>query len=178
MNTNTKQPGQLMTSLSEISAFNPCTSGWRRIAGAMAHKYGMFAEFPLIDCLDSCTFADVCWLLGKRKTEIQIAVIAARKCAESVRHLARRADAAADAADAAAYADAADAAAYATDAAADAAAAAYAAVDAADAADADAAAYAAAAADADAAADVQHTKNKQFLREAILEWEANHANTI
>ena len=121
----------------------------------------------------------MCWLLGKRKTEIQIAVIAARKCAESVRHLARRADAAADAADAAAYADAADAAAYATDAAvdavdaaaADAAAAAYAAVDAAD-------AYAAAAADADAAADVQHTKNKQFLREAILEWEANHANTI
>jgi tryptophan 2,3-dioxygenase len=177
-----------MTSLSEIRSFNPCLTGWNRIYRTKKHL-GPDTQFPLIDCCDSNTFADVCWLLGKRKVEIGIVVNAAKKCADSVADLkspdckGRFADAAADAdasatyaatyaydaaataAEAAAYAAEAAAAAYAYDAAADAA------VD---------AAYAAAYAAADAAPyadDVYHNQtyeNLQFLREAILEWEATH----
>jgi hypothetical protein len=59
--------------------------------------------FPLIDCLNSNTVRDVCWLLGNRKKEIQIVVRFARMCADSVAHL-NNATAAANAAAYAAYA--------------------------------------------------------------------------
>ena len=183
---------KLMTSLAEIKSFNPCASGWNAILRGRNKRIEDEELFPLSECLNSNTFANICWLLGKRKAEIPIVVNAAKLCAQSVAHLcnrwARNAAAAAAAADAA-YATAAaiyaaDAAAYAADAAADAAAA-DAAADAADAADAaadaaDAAAYATAtaaaaayAAAADAAAVQQRKKNKQFLLKAIQDYEAD-----
>ena len=176
----------LYTSLAEIKSFSPCGSGWRDILKGQGKTIADDVKFSLVDCVKSNSFGDVCWLLSKRKVEISIVVKAARLCADSVKHLKNN-HAADDAADAAAYADdaayaaAADDAyaayAYADAAADDAAYAAYAAAYAA----ADAAAYAADAA-ADAAdvaaayaADVAQVKqkelNKQFLLQAIQEYE-------
>lgn len=148
---------QLMTSLAEIKSFNPCVSGWKNIIAAHGGINADFdAQFPLVDCLESNSISDVCWLIGKRKTEIQICVKFARMCADSVKHLNNNYAAAAAAnAYAAAYAYAADIvdayAAYAY--VADAAAAANAYAD-------------AAAANAAANAD-QKEKNKQFLIQCI-----------
>ena len=153
----------LYTSLSEINSFNPCASGWKDILKGQNKTQADDVLFPLIDCVDSNSFSNVCWLLGKRKTEIEICVNAAKMCADSVAHVKNRRATAA-------YAAAADAAAaYAAYAAAADATAAYAA--AADAAA--AAAYAAAYAyTADADAAYQNQKNKQFLRDAILTFQS------
>ena len=130
----------LMTSLAEIKSFNPCLSGWKAILKGRGKIQADAFFFPLVDCVESNSISDVCWLLSKRKVEKQILVLFAKECAKSVSHLRSSRSAAADAADAAAYA------------------AAYAAAD--DAAD----------ADADAARKDQNEKNKQFLRNAILNY--------
>jgi hypothetical protein len=174
----------LMTSLAEIKSFNPCPEGWRDILKGQGKTQADDVLFPLSDCLKSNTFADVYWLLGKRKVEIQICVKAAKICANSVAHLKNK-----WAANAAAYAYAANAAAdaaYAANAAADAAYADAAAADAAyaaayaDAAAADAA-YAAADTDTDAYAyayannvNTQREKNKSFLLQAIQSYESEN----
>ena len=100
---------KLMTSLEEIRGFNPCPIGWAAILGA---RKGLTGPFPLIECLASNTFSDVCWLLGKRAVQSEVVKIlakAARDCASSVAHLqnsqhraarARAADAAFTAAEA------------------------------------------------------------------------------
>ncbi len=157
----------LYTSLDEIKSFNPCADGWRNILKGQGKTESDSVLFPLIDCLESNSISDVCWLLGKRKVEIQIAVSFARKCADSVAHLknayaanAYAADADAYAAAAYAYAAYAAAAAYAYDAAAAAANAAY------------TAAYANAAANA-AAYNKQNNKNNQFLIDSILAYQAS-----
>lgn len=160
----------LCTSLDEIRSFKPCASGWKAILLGQGKTESDSVRFPLIDCVKSNSISDVCWLIGKRKVEIQIAVEFAQKCAESVAPLKNTANAAA--ADAAAYA--ANAAAYT---AAYNVAAAYAYATAADAA-ANAAANAAAAyAAADAANayayEKQQAKNKQFLIDSILEYQSS-----
>lgn len=75
-----------MTSLAEIKSFNPCPSGWKTILAAHPNT-PMEQEFPLIDTLKSNSISDVCWLLGKRKKEIDIYVKFAKMCADSVAHL-------------------------------------------------------------------------------------------
>lgn len=157
----------IYTSLDEIKSFNPCSSGWRAILRGQGKTEADGVLFPLVDALNSNSVSDVCWLMGKRKKEIQVCVKFARLCADSVaeinsywsRKAAAYADKAANAANAA-YA--------------------YAATDAADAYSANAyAAYAdAAAADAAYAYDAyaydarsqQREKNKQFLIQCITEW--------
>jgi hypothetical protein len=155
----------IYTSLNEIKSFNPCVSGWRDILKGQGKTEADGVLFPLTEAVKSNSVTDVCWLLGKRKKEIQVCVRFASMCADSVKHMQNtlKVDAAAAYA---AYADADAAAAYAYAADADDAAAyAYAA---------DAAyAYADAAA---AAADAyvcsgQKEKNKQFLIQCITEWE-------
>lgn len=177
----------LITSLAEIRSFNPCPDGWKDILSAHPHKTGkdMNKQFSLIDCVESNSISDVCWLLGKRKVEISICTQFANACAESVKHLNNKysKSAAASASYTASYtaASAADAA-YAYASAADAAAAAAS----------DAAYAVAAASDADADpayidviyTDVtyvtyviykqQRTKNKQFLIDAIKAYESNN----
>ena len=154
----------LYTSLAEIRAFNPCASGWKDIIFTHPHstEEEMNTQFPLVDCLKSNPTSDVCWLLGKRKIEIQICVKFAKLCADSVAHLKNTAANA----DAAAYANAAaNAAANATT---------YAAAANATYAAANAAAYAAAAAATYAAAaayNTQKIKNKEFLIQAIQAYE-------
>ncbi len=118
-------PKTLNTSLDQIKSFNPCQGGWktilearRTIQNSAGPVEGMdyALEFPLVECVESNSISDVCWLLGKLERK-EILVSFARKCADSVAHLGnndsrRAADyAAADAAYAAAAADAADAAA-------------------------------------------------------------------
>jgi len=154
----------LYTSLAEIRSFKPCAKGWKALLSAHPHstEEEMNALFPLIDCIDSNSVSNVCWLLNKKKAEVQIAVKFARLCAESVAYL-KNAYAANAAYAAAAYA--AYAAAYAN----------------ADAAYANAAyaAYAANAAAADAAyanayADAynkQKEVNKSFLRQVIIAYQ-------
>ena len=142
-------PTILYTSLKEIKAFNPCTSGWRDILKGQGKKEADDILFPLVDCLKSNPIRDVCWLLGKRKTEIDIAIKFAKKCADSVSHIKNVS------ADVSAYA-----------------AATYAAANAA--ADAAYAAYAAYAANSSAAYDKQLELNKQFLIECIKDWEESH----
>jgi hypothetical protein len=159
-------PTILLTSLAEIRSFDPCVQGWKAILSTHPHKTeeDFQKQFPLVDCVESNIISDVCWLIGKRKIEIQICVRFARMCADSVKDLNHRyADAAADAA-AYAAADAANAAA--------AAAAAYAANAANAAADAAtyAAAYAASDAYATAACNKQKELNKSFLIKCINEF--------
>ena len=162
----------LYTSLAEIKSFDPCFKGWKDILKGQEKTEADDVLFPLTDCLKSNSVSDVCWLLGKREIEIDIAVKFAKKCADSVSHIKN--DHAASAASA--YADAAasaisDAADYA-----------YAASDAAYAAAISAAAYAAAdaaaasdyASDYASAYDKQMELNKQFLIECIKEWEESH----
>ena len=173
---------QLMTSLDEIKSFNPCSEGWKDILKGQKKTKADSVLFPLVDCLNSNSIRDVCWLIGKRQIEIDICIKFAQKCVDSISHLnnvaardaARFTDyvaaIAAYAAVAAVVADD-DAIAAAVDAAA---------ADAADAADAYAiVAYAAAdaiaaanAADAAAAAAdaTQKVKNKQFMIDAINEF--------
>ena len=162
-------PTILYTSLTEIQYFNPCPSGWRDILKGQEKTKADDILFPLIDCLKSNSINDVCWLLGKRKAEVEICVKFAQKCVDSVKHLndavdaAYAADAAAAAADAAAYAaadTAADTAAY--DAASAATYAAY------------AAAYAATYAAYAAAYQSQKELNKQFLIQCIEEYQESH----
>ena len=178
-------PKILLTSLAEIRSFHPCSSGWKAILAAHPHETedDMNKQFPLVDCVESNSISDVCWLIGKRKVEIQICVRFARMCVDFVaQYKSKRGYDAADAAAyvaASAYAD--DAAAYAEAVAAEAeavtAAAAYVAAAAyADAEAAYAAAYAAAAA-ADTAAyaaasasDKQMRLNKSFLIQCINEF--------
>jgi len=162
-------PNQLTTSLAEIRSFDPCARGWRNILNARNPQCDADyqTQFPLVDCLASNSISDVCWLLGKRRKEIQICVRFAKMCADSVKDLNNGYSKVADyAAAAAAYADA--AAAYAAYAYADAAA--FAAAAAADYAD---AAYAYDYADvdyADAAYNKQKELNKQFLIQCINEF--------
>jgi hypothetical protein len=141
----------LYTSLTEIKSFSPCSSGWKNILKGQGKTEADDVLFPLTDCLKSNSISDVCWLLGKRKIEIDIAIKFAKKCADSVSHIknAAAADAATDAADAAYAADAEDAAEAA----------------------ADAAGYTADAADA---YDKQLELNKQFLIDCIKDWEESH----
>ena len=119
----------LYTSIKEIKSFNPCISGLKDVMKYTQSK-GIEVDqmFPLKDCLESNSFKDICWLLGKRKKEISICAQAAQMCADSVKHLNNR------------LADAADAAAYADD-------------------------------DAAAAYSAQRIKNKQFLLQAIIDYE-------
>jgi hypothetical protein len=157
-------PTILLTSLAEIRSFHPCTSGWKAILSAHPHETeeDFQRQFPLVECLESNSISDVCWLLGKRKTEIQICVRFAGMCADSVKHLKNNNAAAyaTSAADAAAAADATSAVSS-TIAAADAAAIAAA----------DAAAYAAYAAYATYATyDKQRELNKSFLLKCINEF--------
>lgn len=95
-----------MTSLAEIKSFNPCIEGWKAILKGQRKTRADFVLFPLVDCVESNSISDVCWLLGERQLEIQIAVKFARLCADSVAHLRIHSSAAA-----AAYASAAAAAA-------------------------------------------------------------------
>lgn len=159
----------IYTSLAEIKSFNPCASGWRDILTGQRKTSADAILFHLTDALESNSISDICWLLGKRKKEIQVCVEFARQCAESVKELnnyysrqaATAANAAANAANAAyAAAAAANAANYAV-----AAADAYAAY-----------AYAAAYADADAYAAAQQKQvelNKSFLHKLITDWEGD-----
>jgi len=129
----------LLTSLDEIYSFDPCNSGWDAILKGQNKTEPDSVQFPILDAMKSNSVSDVCWLLGQRKTEIQVAVKFAKLCADSVSHLdnkhSRRAAAAVAYAAAAAAATAvATAVAYAVAAAYAAAAAAYAAADDADAA--------------------------------------------
>ena len=82
-------PNQLTTSLAEIRSFNPCVSGWRNILNARNHQCvaDYQTQFPLVDCLASNSVSDVCWLLGKRRKEIQICMQFATMCADSVKDL-------------------------------------------------------------------------------------------
>ena len=175
------QSTQLMTSLDEIKSFNPCSSGWRDILKGQDKTESDSVQFPLIDCLNSNSFGDICWLLGKRnkEKEYKIYVKAARMCANSVKHLNNvyASDAASDAAYAA-YAS--STVAYASDASTDASDAyAVASTAASDASDASTAAYAYAssstAAAAAAAYAVAYKKQKElnfsFLKQCILEYE-------
>jgi hypothetical protein len=104
-------PTILYTSLSEIRSFNPCLEGWKDIisahrpVGEIHTPEEMDALFPLVDCLNSNSISDVCWLLGKRKKEIQVCVKFAKMCADSVQHLKKQSSSdASDAASDAAYA--------------------------------------------------------------------------
>lgn len=151
----------LYTSLAEIRSFNPCTSGWKNILAGQGKTEADDTQFPLVDCLKSNSISDVLWLLGKRRTEIQIAVKFARDCADSVAHLTDKKVSAT----AYAYADA------------------YAAADAASASDyADAASTAAASATASAGSAAayiaaykeQTAKQLQFLINRIKEYEESH----
>ncbi len=163
----------LYTSLAEIKSFHPCSSGWKNILKGQGKKEADNILFPLTDCLESNSINDVCWLLGKREKEIDIAVKFAKKCADSVSHIknvdASYATYAASNAAAAASVYAASAAASAYAAAVASTAAAAASADAAD-----AAVASAAAAVASAAYDKQIKLNKQFLIECIKEWEESH----
>ena len=127
----------LMTSLAEIKSFNPCLSGWKAILKGRDKTQADALYFPLVECVESNSISDVCWLLSKRKVERQILVLFAKECANSVSHL--------KGCNAAAVYAAAAAAAYAA-----------------------AAVYAAAA--AYVARKDQNEKNKQFLRNAILNY--------
>lgn len=88
-------PVILTTSLAEIYSFHPCYGGWKTILQARKYFHNTHAlteeqyneQFPLVDCLQSNTINDVLWLIGKRKTEIQIAVKFTRMCADSVKDL-------------------------------------------------------------------------------------------
>ncbi len=80
-------PTILYTSLKEIESFNPCEQGWINILKGQEKTESDDVLFPLIDCLKSNTISDVCWLLGKRKDEIEICVKFAQDCADSVAHL-------------------------------------------------------------------------------------------
>ena len=85
----------LMTSLAEIKSFNPCLSGWKAILKGRGKTQADALYFPLVECVESNSISDVCWLLGKRKVERQILVLFAKECANSVSHLrGRNADAA------------------------------------------------------------------------------------
>jgi hypothetical protein len=150
-------PTILLTSLAEIRSFNPCAQGWKDILSAHPHETeeDFQRQFPLVDCVESNTISDVCWLIGKRKIEIQICVRFARMCADSVKDLDTRyaadaSEAAADAAASDAYA-ASVAAAYASDASV-------------------AAAYAAAYASDASACNKQRKVNKTFLIQCINEF--------
>ena len=162
--TSTQQhtaPKILYTSLAEIESFNPCASGWKRILLGQNKSQADNEPIALVDCLKSNTFGDICWLLGKRKVELGIAVRAAQLCADSVKHLnSIYADEATSYANVASYADEADAAA---DVASYAAACANAA--------ACAAANAAHAAAASAAELSQRERNMHFLLQAIVEYQ-------
>lgn len=148
----------LYTSLAEIKSFHPCSSGWKDILKGQGKKEADNILFPLTDCLESNSIKDVCWLLGKRKKEIDIAVKFAKKCADSVSHIKNAA--------AAAAASTAASAAAAVASASTAASAAYAAA-AASASDATSTAAA-------SAYDKQIKLNKQFLIECIKGWEESH----
>ena len=110
-------PNILCTSLHQIKSFKPCPAGWQNVLKANSQR-SMEELFPLKNTVQSNSFSDVCWLLGKLGI-ISICVKTAQLCANSVSHLenypAERAAAyAATIADAPAYAaDDADAAAYA-----------------------------------------------------------------
>ncbi len=163
----------LMTSLAEIRSFDPCYTGWKNILSAHPHtcEEDYQKQFPLVDCVESNSISNVCWLIGKRKTEINICVSFAQACADSVTRLNNKyaakaasyaavatASYAANSAASYAVAAAADAAFYASEAAVSEAAANAVAVDA------EAIDVANAVADA---VDAQNTKNKQFLIDAI-----------
>jgi predicted CopG family antitoxin len=138
----------IYTSLAEIKSFSPCGEGWRNILNGQGKTEADDVLFPLTEAVESNSISDVCWLLGKRKKEIEVCARFAAMCADSVKHLKNK-----NTLQAATYAT------YAAAAAADAAT--YAATYAAYAAD--AAAYA-------AAFDEQKEKNKQFLIQCITEW--------
>ena len=168
---------QIMVSLVQIKSYYPCVGGWRAVLSGQRKVAADDKLFPLVDCLESNTTTDVLWFFGKLSnlSYCPILVTAARKFAESVKHLQEvslfATDAARFATDAARYAI--EAARYATDAARFATEAARFAADAVAAA-ADAAGAGAVAADAvaDAAYKEQLKLNKQILRDCILSYEA------
>jgi hypothetical protein len=87
----TGDTNMLMTSLAEIKSFNPCLSSWKDIVKGQSDpvtgEYNLEKQFPLVDCVESNSIRDVCWLLGKRKVEIQICVRFARMCVDSIKHV-------------------------------------------------------------------------------------------
>ncbi len=167
-------PKILYTSLAEIKSFDPCIEGWRNILEGQGKTKADDVLFPILEAVESNSIADICWLLGKRKVEIQICVKFARMCADSVQKYKNTAAAAATAANyayaAAYYAN--SAAYYTANSATDAAYAAEVAADAADVA-ADAAADVANIANASYAAAYKQQKelNKQFLIHCINEYQ-------
>lgn len=150
---------KLFTSLAEIRSFSPCKDSWKNILLARPHntEEEMSAKFPLVECLESNTIEDVCWLLGKRQNEIQICVKFARMCADSVKEEKNiSAEASSSYADYANYV--ADIPSYDTAAAA----AASSSI---------ASAFAAAAASSASSYSTQISKNKEFLIQCILDYE-------
>lgn len=73
----------LMTSLAEIKSFRPCPSGWNAILVGQGKTREDNFLFPLVECIESNSISDVCWLLGKKK-EAQILVLFAKACEKSV----------------------------------------------------------------------------------------------
>jgi len=87
MNSPSSPYPVLLTSLAEIWSFNPCNDGWDTILGGQKKLEADRVLFPILEAVESNGISDVCWLLKKRKTEIQVAVKFARLCADSVKHL-------------------------------------------------------------------------------------------
>lgn len=77
----------LYTSLAEIKSFDPCPKGWKDILRGQGKTHEDDVLFPLIDCLNSNDFFDVCWLLRQRKTEFDILAKTAMKIASSVAYI-------------------------------------------------------------------------------------------
>jgi len=86
MNTLSSNHPVLLTSLDEIWSFHPCEDGWRQILIGQKKLEADSVLFPILDAVESNSISDICWLLRKRKTEIQVAVKFARLCADSVSH--------------------------------------------------------------------------------------------
>lgn len=78
----------LMTSLNEIKSFNPCTSGWEAILLGQSKKTSDEVLFPLVDAVNSNSILDVCWLIGKRRKELQILVKFAEMCSSDAANYA------------------------------------------------------------------------------------------
>jgi len=87
MNTLSSNHPVLLTSLDEIWSFHPCDNGWKQILIGQKKLEADSVLFPILDAVESNSMSDICWLLRRRKTEIQVAVKFARLCADSVSHL-------------------------------------------------------------------------------------------
>ena len=84
------EPGkQLTVSLDIIASYGPCSSGWRAILLGQNKREADSDLFPLTDCLNSNSVADVLWLLGKLDKPVftEICREAAESIIKSVEHL-------------------------------------------------------------------------------------------